>query len=139
METGLPFALLLNMTDMAEANGVRVDHGLLAEKLGAPVFPVIGTKGTGVDAVRLWLNEGEWNGSAERDWLKFPEAFEKALLELEQQMASTKIPARNRVPFLLRRSLLETGGVAEQRLVADGGASALKLLHEARARVKPPG
>lgn len=44
----LPLLIALNMVDLAEAAGVRVDATLLSGELGVPVIPTIASKGTGI-------------------------------------------------------------------------------------------
>jgi ferrous iron transport protein B len=48
IELGYPTLLALNMTDVAEQNGHRVDAAALAKELGVPVLPLIASEGTGV-------------------------------------------------------------------------------------------
>src|SRR5215210_4092347 len=47
-ELGVPVVVAVNMTDVAEAQGLRIDFDLLSEKLGAPVAPVQANKGRGL-------------------------------------------------------------------------------------------
>ncbi len=51
LELGYPTILALNMTDVAEQNGHRVDAALLAKELGVPVLPLIASQGDGVEAL----------------------------------------------------------------------------------------
>ncbi|MFP4623206.1 MAG: ferrous iron transport protein B [Gemmatimonadota bacterium] len=48
LETGRPLVLALNMMDEAERLGLVVDHGLLAERTGADVVPVVAVTGRGM-------------------------------------------------------------------------------------------
>ncbi|KAF0170267.1 MAG: ferrous iron transport protein B [Limisphaerales bacterium] len=48
IELGYPTILGLNMTDVAEQNGHRVDVAALAKELGVPVLPLIASQGEGV-------------------------------------------------------------------------------------------
>src|SRR3990172_594663 len=48
-ELGLPLVLDLNMADEAEAHGLRIDAGRLAERLGIDVVSTIATHGDGLD------------------------------------------------------------------------------------------
>mgnify|MGYP003334376803 FL=1 len=51
IELGYPTLLALNMTDVAEQNGHRVDAAALARELGVPVLPLVASEGTGVSAL----------------------------------------------------------------------------------------
>lgn len=51
-ELGRPVLLALNMMDMAEKRGLDIDLDVLSKKLGIPVFPVVASKGTGLEALK---------------------------------------------------------------------------------------
>ncbi|MBI5866610.1 MAG: ferrous iron transport protein B [Planctomycetes bacterium] len=55
IETGLPIVVALNMMDVAEARGLAVNVGLLAERLGVPVVPVIATRPKSLESLRREL------------------------------------------------------------------------------------
>src|SRR6266568_6357298 len=54
---GLPTLVLLNMSDLMEARGGMIDPLKLAKELGAPVALISAVRGTGLDAVPLFLNQ----------------------------------------------------------------------------------
>ncbi len=54
---GLPTMVLLNMSDLMESRGGEIDALKLARELGAPVAQISAVKGTGLDAVPLFLNQ----------------------------------------------------------------------------------
>ncbi len=54
---GLPTLILLNMTDLMESRGGKIDALKLARELGAPVAQISAVQGTGLDAVTLFLNQ----------------------------------------------------------------------------------
>jgi len=54
---GLPTLVLLNMTDLMESRGGKIDPLKLARELGAPVAQVSAVRGTGLEAVTLFLNQ----------------------------------------------------------------------------------
>ena len=54
---GLPTLVLLNMTDLMESRGGKIDVLKLARELGAPVAQVSAVRGTGIEAVPLFLNQ----------------------------------------------------------------------------------
>jgi ferrous iron transport protein B len=54
---GLPTLVLLNMSDLMESRGGKVDTLKLARELGAPVAQISATQGTGLDAVPLFLHQ----------------------------------------------------------------------------------
>jgi ferrous iron transport protein B len=48
MELGIHLVVVLNMSDAAQDQGLTIDTGLLARRLGAPVIPAVGNKGLGI-------------------------------------------------------------------------------------------
>ena len=48
IELGRPMVVALNMLDMAEKKGIKIDAEKLAARLGVPVVPVIASRGRGV-------------------------------------------------------------------------------------------
>jgi ferrous iron transport protein B len=64
LSVGLPTLVLLNMSDLMEARGGRIDTLKLARELNAPVAQISATHGTGMQAVPLFLNQ-PGNGAAD--------------------------------------------------------------------------
>src|ERR1019366_5521886 len=54
---GLPTLVLLNMSDLMESRGGIIDPLKLARELGAPVALISAVRGTGLEAVPLFLNQ----------------------------------------------------------------------------------
>jgi ferrous iron transport protein B len=52
IELGHPTVLALNMVDVAESNGHRIDTGKLSAELGVPVVPIVASDGHGVPELR---------------------------------------------------------------------------------------
>ena len=57
IEAGLPVILDLNMTDEAEAAGIKVDVDGLEEELGIPVVSTVATTSRGISGLRRRLSE----------------------------------------------------------------------------------
>jgi ferrous iron transport protein B len=57
LEVGLPTLVLLNMSDLMDSRGGRIDTLKLARELGAPVALISATHRTGLDAVPLFLHQ----------------------------------------------------------------------------------
>ena len=51
IETGLPVVVALNMADLLDKSGARLDLGALERSLGCPVVKISALKGTGVDVL----------------------------------------------------------------------------------------
>lgn len=54
---GLPMVLVLNMADVAQARGLRIDTARLAEELGLPVVAAVGVQRDGAQALLRQLDE----------------------------------------------------------------------------------
>lgn len=52
VEMRVPLLVVLNMVDVAEAKGLRIDADELSRRLGCPVIPVVASEGRGVDALK---------------------------------------------------------------------------------------
>lgn len=53
---GLPMVLVLNMSDMAQQQGVFIDRDVLAQELGMPVLSTVALHAQGVQALQQWLD-----------------------------------------------------------------------------------
>jgi ferrous iron transport protein B len=62
LAVGLPTLVLLNMSDLMESRGGQIDTLKLARELGAPVAQISAVRGTGLDAVPLFLNQQNGHG-----------------------------------------------------------------------------
>ncbi len=52
IELGRPMVIVLNMMDMAEEKGLEIDFDTLATLLGAPVVPIVGRNGAGIELLK---------------------------------------------------------------------------------------
>lgn len=83
LELGIPVVVALNMVDMAEQAGLRLDPVKLSEELGVPVVPLHASAGKGVielkQALRFpfpaapephWLDGTRADDEARREWIQ---------------------------------------------------------------------
>src|SRR5688572_1543128 len=52
IELGYPVLLALNMTDVAQSNGLQIDDASLSQELGVPVYPLVASTGQGIATLR---------------------------------------------------------------------------------------
>ncbi|HEX8912519.1 MAG TPA: ferrous iron transport protein B [Humisphaera sp.] len=57
IELGRPMVVALNMTDVAERRGIRVDAGVLSKEFGVPVVPVVGHKKRGLEDLKAAIRQ----------------------------------------------------------------------------------
>ncbi|MGA3034750.1 MAG: ferrous iron transporter B [Terracidiphilus sp.] len=72
LAVGLPTLVLLNMSDLMESRGGRIDPLKLARELGAPVAQISAVNGTGLDAVPLFLNQQNGHRSTSPQLVTLP-------------------------------------------------------------------
>ena len=54
-DLGLPMVLVLNMSDMAQQQGIQIDREVLARELGLPVVTTVGVRADGARELLQWL------------------------------------------------------------------------------------
>lgn len=57
LELDLPLVVALNMTDVSAARGLHIDAQALSARLGAPVVPIVATRGHGLAALRAAIEQ----------------------------------------------------------------------------------
>jgi ferrous iron transport protein B len=132
MELGVPVVVALNMIDMAEAQGVKIDAAQLSTKLGVPVVPIQANRRIGLEALRDAIAAAAAEGKPPTG-PTFPEPFEREVRSLSETVAAGE------PMFLVRRLLIDVGGYAEQRMLGRLGADAGVEVSKARQRLQEAG
>jgi ferrous iron transport protein B len=57
LEMGAKVVVALNMSDIAESRGIKIDVPKLSQALGAPVVPTVASKGQGLDRLQETIVE----------------------------------------------------------------------------------
>ncbi|YCI81389.1 Fe(2+) transporter permease subunit FeoB [Enterobacteriaceae bacterium] len=65
LELGIPCIVALNMLDIAEKQGIRIDMDALSARLGCPVVPLVSTRGRGIPALKLAIDRHPGNRAVE--------------------------------------------------------------------------
>jgi ferrous iron transport protein B len=116
LEVGVPLVVALNMMDVAEGQGLRLDVARLSKQLGVPVVPIQANKGRGLDRLKEVLAEATNPVLPTRDpvlstpRVSFPDAFKEEVNHLHDHIGGSISP------FLVQRLLLDVGGYTEKRL-----------------------
>lgn len=136
LELGLPVVVALNMLDVAETKGLKVDLEKIEHALGCPVVGLCANKGKGLDdlkaALRKALDKGKKPSGSLPQFPKTMDAEIDALhADLNTQAAVIGRPINRLEAF---RALVDKGGHAEERLTAKLGATFTASLTERRAR-----
>ena len=128
LEVGVPVVVALNMVDVAESQGIRIDADRLGRQLGVPVVPIQANKGKGLDDLRAAVAAAALDGRTPKG-PTFPPAFEQEVETLRQAVGlDTPI-------YLVRRLLLDVGGYTEKRLVDRLGPAVAQQIQAGRQRL----
>lgn len=114
-ELSLPFVVALTMTDLAEARGIKIEYDKLSDAIGAPVVPIVASKGEGVDRLRQVLDDVLAEPSHSSPLL-LHQAWHDAANELFEQFPDLQTSYHR---FELYRALIDTNGYLETRLIED--------------------
>jgi ferrous iron transport protein B len=132
LELGVPVVVALNMIDVAEGQGIRVDAERLASQLGVPVVPIQANRKKGLDRLRSAVAAAA-GGTPPPKQTPFPEAFEREAADLRQALGG-EVPV-----FLVRRLLLDVGGYTEERIAGRLGEDVRERVKAARDRLARAG
>ena len=82
IDLGIPTVVALNMMDLVEKNGDKIDVDALAKRLGCPVVPTSALKGRGMEEVVKAAIEAGKKGAAPATTLRFINEVEEALAQV---------------------------------------------------------
>ncbi|MFP4573878.1 MAG: ferrous iron transport protein B [Desulfobacterales bacterium] len=130
----------LNMADLAESRGYRIDREKLSELLGVPVVFTVGNKGQGIDVLLETAVEHAVSGQgiAASRKVRYSKDIENAISELRTLIEEKIGPD---FPYNLRWTvikLLEDDAVVKQRIEAilgDESPGLLEMAQNLRARL----
>jgi len=144
LDLGIPTVLALNMIDVAEKNGQRIDVAALEEALGIPVVPMVASKGVGLVELRQALSREPLE--APRGRAPVPEALAAEVDTLSQALALPAETAEAEALLLLtldepalrealqhpREKAAAEAALASQKRLRETGVEPLSALVEAR-------
>lgn len=108
MELGVPVIIALNMIDIAEARGIKIDSEGLSRILGIPVIRTIGNRGTGADEL---LQKALSVAGERTSWipidLSYGQSSDEALKILKMKIREAKLLGDMVPPGWLALRLLE--------------------------------
>ena len=134
-----PVVVALNMIDIAESRGIRIDVALLSEALGVPVVPVCAHKRVGIESLKRSMGEHFLNGAVPAaGGPEFSEALMAQVSELHDELNADPEKVGHPVSRIEAfRLLTDAGGQGEKRFVRLLGRDIVKRLkarrHEANA------
>jgi ferrous iron transport protein B len=84
IEIGRPVILALNMMDIAEVHGIRIDERALERQLGVPVVGISATKGTGLGHLRRLMDRDVEPST--RHFRRWPAHVLRVIKSLEERL-----------------------------------------------------
>ncbi len=98
-ELGIPVVGALNMTDEAEAKGIKIDDKHLSKMLGIPMVKTIGPKGIGTDDLFACIDQTADGGFTSDRYVQYGDDIESRLVVIQHMIEadedfSKKYPAR---------------------------------------------
>lgn len=139
LELGRPVVVALNMIDLADACGVKIDVAALARELGVPVVAVVATSRTGVDELRRAIVKS-LRAPASSQCTDFPDCVCAEIDGLADSIAENgdgSADKPSRVEAL--QTLLDPGGYHERNLVRRCGRKLVRELADRRNRIHQAG
>lgn len=115
LELGLPTILVLNMTDLAEANRIRIDPELLAVRLNVPVIPMRAHQRKGLPELRIAMSRHDLPPSQHQ--VPLPDEIHALLQKVQADTSASARHAALYVPGETRESL-DQNQDWEDRLIA---------------------
>ena len=123
LELGLPVVLALNMTDVAEQQGHKIDSKKLSRKLGIPVVELQAHRRRGIDELKAAIVAAA-QASPPEPANPLPPAFQSEVERLNRLLRSSSESNNGHAPggaplprYLLERLLLDTSGYLQRSLL----------------------
>ncbi|UCG72317.1 MAG: ferrous iron transport protein B [Chromatiales bacterium] len=133
-ELGQPVVLALNMSDLAEREGIRIDHAALGQGLGVTVVPVAAAKGENLDKLRAAVFEALDATPPEHPPL-LPEVHAAA----GELWARLHASGSHLTAYEVERAMIDAGGLAETRFGYTAPPALITELEDLRTRLAAGG
>ncbi len=136
LELGAPLILVLNMCDVAEARGIRIDTDILSERLdGIPVIKTVGTRSVGVDALKSAIWQATQSPQSAHSPVDYGAFLTHEIDTLREHIAAEPALAAYH-PVWLAIKLLEEDEALLAELEAKGHTALTASAHAAANRVE---
>ena len=133
LDMGLPVVVVLNMCDVAEARGMKIDEAALEERLGIPVIKTQAHRRQGIAAVRQAVAEAVESAKDMGATKIFPDLFYAECEKLADHLAAGG--AGTISDYLVHRLILDPGGSVEVQYSAQCRNDLPGYLLKCRARL----
>jgi ferrous iron transport protein B len=141
LEFQRPAVLAVNMVDVAQKRGIRIDWAKLSQRLGVPVVPIQAHRRIGLSLLKKALAQA-LREPARPAASPFPAVFESEVLRLESRLAEIpggRAGGRPLPRHLVRRLLLDANGYLLRTLLPEADGEVSQALESARAKLAGEG
>ncbi len=128
LNLGVPVVIAMNMMDLVERNGDKIDIDALSKKLGCPIIPTSALRGQGIEECVTKAIELARANKAPETQLKFDAAVEEALTKIEGILGS-KVPAAASRWYAIKLFEDEQKTIAELKL-SDADQASVAAIRE---------
>lgn len=137
LELGKPVVLALNMADVAEARGYKIDVERLSQHLGIPVVLTSASRRRGIVELKRAVEVAAESSFVAPQERPLPEALYGIRDQLKHQLGTAMGATQDDLPddYVVERALLDVGGAAEKRLYRRYGEPAKQALGTAREQL----
>ncbi|MCB9136941.1 MAG: ferrous iron transport protein B [Caldilineaceae bacterium] len=137
LELDVPVILALNMQDIAQSRGLKIDKAALAQKLGgAPVVETVGNRNRGLDDLKQVIHEVTTQPPQSLPQPVYPKALEQAITDLESKIQTVPNLTEAYRARWLAVKMLENDPAILEYLEEMGAADLLAAGEAAQAQVE---
>jgi len=127
LDASIPVVVALNMMDVADAQGLHIDHVRLAERLGCPVVPLVASKGEGLFALMDVIANHLHSAQPPPARLRLDASIESALMRIQASLEPGNAGPNGR---LLAAAILERDAAVMARLAEREARAVLDIVDE---------
>ena len=91
IEMKVPMVIALNMMDVAEENGIKIDVDALSKKLGVPVVPIVASKGQGVEELKNVIDRALYERPVPSAEIEYPKEIQEAIEKLSHVLEEASV------------------------------------------------
>lgn len=103
LEMGIPLLVALNMSDVAQSQGIQIDSAMLSAQLGCPVISIVASRGVGIDALKEAITQETDLARSTAATAPYPDVLQDAIKDLEKELKNlSHAPVKNRRWFTIR-------------------------------------
>jgi len=91
IEMKVPMVIALNMMDVAEENGIKIDVDALSKKLGVPVVPIVASKGKGIEELKNVIDRALYEQPVPITGIEYPKEIQEAIEKLSHVLEEASV------------------------------------------------